>query len=170
MLAMESLFGADTLERSWHGRSKWFWALVLLPFILLGACGWFMVKTNQALTTAERSVALFHERLAAGKYEAIYNSSVPALQEDLKKGPFKLSLSALHIIIPSCRVPAEPLNYFVNASTSGISVRLVYRSQCGKARLDEAFTFLLGDGEPRLAHYAASSPLFLHSSNRRSEL
>ena len=51
----------------------------------MGACGLFFVESRQIAPAAEREAAVFHQRLAAGQYDAIYDNAAPAFRTSLNR-------------------------------------------------------------------------------------
>ena len=120
-----------------------------------------MLKSLRAVQPAQKEAAVFHERLHAGQYDAIYAAAAPKFQSNVNNDAFAQYLGTIHDKMGSCPPPPKPDNYFANSNQSGTTVQLRYHIECSKGRLDEVMTFLVGSGAPRLLQYDASSPFLL---------
>jgi hypothetical protein len=159
---MDSLFNdGQQLQPWWRGRSWRFWLTVLSPLLLMGGCGLFWVKAKETASRAEREAAVFHQRLEAGQYSAIYDAAAPGFRDTISRADLAKFLGAVHNKMGACRTPVAALSFLTNASTSGTRVRLRYRLECASGPLEEGLVFLsTGDG-PRLFHYSANSPVLV---------
>lgn len=78
---MDSLFhDGRQLQPWWCGRPWRFWLMVLSPLLVMGGCGLFWLKAKETALLAEREAAVFHQRLEAGQYAAIYDAAAPAFR------------------------------------------------------------------------------------------
>ena len=146
------------LETWWRGRSWRFWLTVLSPLLLMGACGLFSLHSRKAVAGAEREAAVFHQRLAAGQYDAIYETSTAAFRNSLSRTDSAKFFAAIHGKMGACKTPAGALGYFTNTSTSGTRVQLRYRLECANGILQETMFYLITGEGPRLLGYDAKSP------------
>jgi hypothetical protein len=159
---MESLFtDGKELQPWWQGRSWRFWLTVLSPLLLMGACGLFWVKAKHVAAAAEREAAVFHQLLAAGQYDAIYDNAAPAFRSSLNRYDSAKLLATVHIKMGECKTPSRALTFFTNASTSGTSVQLRYHLACANGALDEALVYVDTDFGPRLVRFDFRSPALL---------
>jgi hypothetical protein len=159
---MDSLFSdGQQLQPWWRGRSWRFWLTVLSPLLLMGGCGLFWAKAKETASRAEREAAVFHQRLAAAQYAAIYDAAAPEFRDAISRADFAKLLSAVHDKMGACKTPAAALSFLTNASTSGTRVRLRYRLQCASGPLEEGLVFLSTGDAPQLLHYSASSPVLV---------
>lgn len=154
---VETLFGSEPGGQK-RGKSWRFWLFVLSPFLILGMCGVFFVKAKEAGLQAEHEVALFHQRLEAAQYDAIWSAAAPALRTRTSQLVFSQYLDNIHDKMGSCAASLKPVTYFANANTSGTTVRLQYRIKCSNGALDETFTFEKNGTMMALLGYQASNP------------
>ncbi|MGD0361846.1 MAG: hypothetical protein ABSC93_13320 [Bryobacteraceae bacterium] len=156
---MEALFSdGKELQPWWRGRSWRFWLTVLSPLLVMGACGLFSLHARRVAAEAEREAAVFHQRLAGGQFDIIYQTAAPAFRASLNQADADKFFSAIRDKMGVCKMPAEALTYFTNASTSGTRVQLRYRLQCANGALDETMLYAFDGGAPQLAGYNATSP------------
>jgi hypothetical protein len=104
---------------------------------------------------------MFHERLEAGQYDAIFAAAAPAFQKSVQHEAFTQYLATIHDKMGSCSPPSKADNYFANSNQSGTTVQMRYHVECSKGRLDEGMTFLMKNGAAKLLQYDASSPFLM---------
>jgi hypothetical protein len=107
---------------------------------------------------AQAEVAVFHNRLEAGRYNEIYAAASPVFQANTQEATFQKYLGTIHSKMGACKPLAKALTYFANSNQSGSTARFTYRIECSNGPLDEVITFRVEDGVPRLFRYQASSP------------
>jgi hypothetical protein len=106
------------------------------------------------VSTAERQAAVFHQRLAAGQYDAIYDAAAPAFGVSLTRPDSAKFFAAINAKMGACKMPAGALSHL----TSGTTVQLRYRLECAHGTLDETMLYVAATGGARLAGYDANSP------------
>jgi len=146
------------LEPWWRGRSWRFWLTVSSPLLLMGACGLFAVHSRKIASDAERAAAVFHQLLARGQYDAIYDTAAPAFQHSLSRTDSAKFFAVIHTKMGDCKTPGGAMSYFTNTSTSGTRVQLRYRLECANGILQETMAYQFTDDRPRLTGYDARSP------------
>jgi hypothetical protein len=156
---MESVFSdGKQLQPWWQGRSWLFWLTVFSPLVVMGACGLFFVRSRQIAAAAEREAAVFHQSLAAGQYDAIYDRAAPAFKASLNRYDSAKLLATVHIKMGDCKTPAGALSFFTNTNTSATNVQLRYHLACINGALDETLVYVTTDDGPRLVRFGFSSP------------
>jgi len=160
VLVVETLFGTepDSARPWWRRYSPRFWLLVVSPFLLLAVCTSFSLKARHATATAERAVADFRQRLAAGSYDEIYDNAALAFKWQTSRQAMIRYLKTIHDQMGACRTSPEPRRIFTFASTSGMKVQLEYRSNCSDGFLDEGFTYVANRDDVLLERYRARAP------------
>jgi hypothetical protein len=127
----------------------------------MGGCGLFWAKAKEAALSAEREATVFHQRLEAGQYAAIYDAAAPAFRARLSRTDSVKYFGAVHDKIGACKTPAAALSVFTNANTSGTTVRLRYGLECASGSLEETLVFAIARDGPQLLGYNANSPVFV---------
>ncbi|MGO4881750.1 MAG: hypothetical protein ACLP59_13115 [Bryobacteraceae bacterium] len=159
---MDSIFeDGKQLQPWWRGRSWRFWLTVCSPLLIMGACGVFFAASKHIAAEAEREAAVFHRRVAAGEYDAIYDTATPAFQLATNRYDSARILASVRLKMGDCKTPAGALGAFTNMSTSGTTVRLNYKVACVNGNLDETLTYLNTDFGPRLLGYNFRSAALL---------
>jgi hypothetical protein len=159
---MNSLFNdGRQLQSWWRGRSWRFWLTVLSPLLVMGGCGLFWVKAKGIASRAEREAAVFHQRLAAGQYAAIYDAAAPAFRARVSRTDSAKYFGAVHDKMGTCKTPVAALGFFTNANTSGTTARIRYRLECASGSLEETLVFAVDGDGPRLLGYNANSPVLV---------
>jgi hypothetical protein len=143
--------------------------VVARPFIALLADGFVAAPDYGGVRIVFRGVQAdradrrargggFHQRLAAGQYDAIYDNAAPAFRTSLNRSDSAKFFTAIRKKMGDCKTPVGAISFFTNANTSGTSVQLRYRLECASGALDETLVYVVtGDG-PRLVGYNANSP------------
>lgn len=149
------------LQAWWRGRSRRFWLLVFSPFVVMAACGLFSLYSRKTAADAERQAAVFHQRMAGGEYDAIYQTTAPDFRLSLNKADSAKYFSAIHDKMGACQAPARAATYLTKTTTSGTYVQLRYRLQCANGALQETMLYVLAADGPRLAGYDATSPALI---------
>jgi hypothetical protein len=159
---MDSLFNdGRQLQPWWCGRSWRFWLTVLSPLLVMGGCGLFWLKAKETALLAEREAAVFHQRLEAGQYAAIYDAAAPAFRARVSRADSAKYFGAVHDKMGACKTPAGALSFFTNANTSGTTVRLRYRLECARGSLKETLVFAVAGDGSQLPGYNANSPVLV---------
>ena len=159
---MNSLFDDGRQLQPWWRRRSWhFWLLVLSPLLAMGGCGLFWVKAKGIASRAEREAAVFHQRLAAGQYDAIYDAAAPGFRDRVSRTDAAKFLGGVHEKMGACKTPGAALSFLTNANASGTRVRLRYRLECANGSLEETFVSAVAGDSPRLLGYDANSPVFV---------
>jgi len=116
------------------------------------------MRARKIASAAEQEAAVFHQRLADGQYDAIYETAAPAFRAGVSRTGSARYFTTIRDKMGVCKTPAGALTYFTNTNTSGTSVQLRYRLECASGALQETMLYVsTGDG-PRLAGYNATSP------------
>jgi len=127
----------------------------------MGACGLFFVKSRQMAAEADRAAVVFHQRLEAGQYDAIFDAAGVDFRTSVKRWEATGLLAAVHIKMGDCKPPAGSLGYFTNTNTSGTRVQLRYRLACANGALDETLVYAPDAGGLRLVGYDFRSPTLI---------
>jgi hypothetical protein len=159
---MESLFSDEQqLQPWWRGRSWRFWLVVLSPLLMMGGCGLFWLKAKEIASRAEREAAVFHQRLAAAQYAAIYDAAAPAFRTQVSQTDSAKYFGAVHDKMGACKIPAAAQSFLTNATTSGTTARLRYRLECASGSLEETLVYAVDGDRPLLLGYNANSPVLV---------
>jgi hypothetical protein len=127
----------------------------------MGGCGLFWVKAKAIASRAEREASLFHQRLAAAEYAAIYDTAAPAFRTRVSRTDSATYFGGVRDKMGACKTPETALNFLTKATTSGTTVRLRYRLECANGSLEETLVFAMAGDSPRLLGYSANSPVFV---------
>ncbi|HUE01535.1 MAG TPA: hypothetical protein VMR62_18325 [Bryobacteraceae bacterium] len=131
------------------------------PLLVMGGCGLFWVKGKEIASRAESEAAVFHRRLAAGQYAAIYDAAAPAFRDQVRRTDSAKYFGAVRDKMGPCKTPAAALSFFTNVNTSGTTTQLRYRLDCSSGSLEETLVFAVVGGGPRLLGYNANSPVLV---------
>jgi hypothetical protein len=120
----------------------------------MGTCGLFSIRSRKMVSAAERQATVFHQRVAAGEYDAIYDAAAPAFGVSLTRPDSAKFFAAINAKMGVCKMPAGAASYL----TSGRTVQLRYRLECAHGTLDETMLYVETGDAARLAGYDAKSP------------
>lgn len=131
------------------------YAASLLAALLLCSC-----SMSRDRDIARRAVEQFHQRLAAGQDDTVYDAADPIYKQSVSREINHGLLWRIRRKMGSCQ-GSENTRYFVNAGTSGTFVTLQYRTKCANGELDEEFVWHVEEEGAALVSYRANSPLLL---------
>jgi hypothetical protein len=129
----------------------------LVPAICLLLCG-CSAKVN--VEDARKAVDQFHQRMSAGEYEVIYDSSTNAFKAAGSKDQMQGFFKRVNRKMGVC-TEATQKSWNINATTSGTFVQLSYSRRCANGDLQEHFVWKMENGKPTLQGYNVNSPLLL---------
>ena len=129
-------------------------ALILAAFCTLSAC------SPQSTVPVEQGVALFHERLDAGKFTEIYSSAAPEFRKTTTAKDLDAFLAAVHRKLGTSS-PGDKQAWHLNYGTSGTIVTLTYKTKFSEGMAEEQFVFRLENDSASLMGYNVKSPLFV---------
>ena len=135
-------------------RSRRLRLLALSALLIVGACGLFSIRTRRIVSAAEREAAVFHQRLAAGRYDAIYDTAAPAFRGALTRTASAAFFANISAKMGACKIPGVASSYLTHTGMSGIRVQLRYRLECANGILEETMLYV----STGLAGYNATSP------------
>lgn len=125
--------------------------------ISLLLCG---CSAKARIDDAQKAVELFHERMSAGQYNAIYDSATNSFKSAGPREFMQASFKRINRKMGIC-TEAKQTGWNINATTSGTFIRLGYIRKCANGDLQEQFIWKTQDGQPTLQRFEANSPLLL---------
>jgi hypothetical protein len=126
--------------------------------VLLAALSGCNLSKN--LDEAKRATEHFHEQLAAGEDEAIYDQATPAFQDTLRRDVAKGYFARIRRKMGTCG-SSQSTDISMNTNTQGTFVTLGFETHCSAGQLAESFVWLMENGQARLQSYNASSAALL---------
>ena len=108
----------------------------------------------------DQAVTHFHQQLAAGQDDAIYNEVDPAFQKQIDRETNRKFLARVRRKLGVPQVCSR-LSYNVRYNPTGALVTTQYNSTFANGAAVEAFTFRLKGGKAVIAGYQINSPLLL---------
>lgn len=118
---------------------------------LLAGCG-----AKQEIADAERAVVQFHQRLDGGEFNTIYNEADPRFQTASPQTEFLPFITAVHTKLGNV-VTASRQGFFLNATTSGLQVRLNYSTKFAGGDAQEQFVWSQNGEKLQLLGYHVNS-------------
>ncbi len=133
-------------------------ARLLVPFAaaaMLGGLGGCGIK--QSFEKADAAIGMFHQELAAGKFERIWTSADPQLRKSTREADFEKLLGAVRGKLGAVR-QTKQVGWNTNATTSGTYLTATMQTTFEKGTGTERFTFRKGKDETvTLVDYAIDS-------------
>ncbi len=127
---------------------------------LLGAWTLCACSMSKEVDIARRAADQFHQQIAAGQEDAIYNATDPAYKEFMSREAHDGFFARIRRKMGGFKGSTNT-GYFINASTTGTLVRLQYKTQCANGELDEGFVWRIEGERAILVRYEANSRLLL---------
>ena len=123
----------------------------------LGACSF-----SADVGAAEKAMDGFHQRLNAGRFDAIYAGASPQFKAAPAQPQLPALLHAVHTRLGQFR-SNKTTGWHVNATTSGTFASLNVTSIYTNGQAREAFMYQIAAGRAALVNYQINSPaLILH--------
>lgn len=126
--------------------------VLLLPLLLLAACGMF-----DSVKVAEAEVEAFHSRYNDGRHREIYLQADAILQQTASEAGFMASIQAIHRKLGNL-VEATRTDFQAGWDSSiGQYVSLTYQSRFTQGEGVEEFVWHVDGGAAKLVRYNISS-------------
>ena len=117
---------------------------------LLSAC-----NSKKAIQSAEEGVVTFHNQLDAEQFHQIYTDATPEFQESGSEDELTKFFSAVHRKLGGFK-RATQKSFYLNFTTSGTFVTLVYNTEFANGTGTEQFVWKVQD-QPKLFNYKIDS-------------
>lgn len=115
--------------------------LVLFAASALAAC-----NVQESIKNADAEVALFHRRLNAGSWGAVWDAGDPALRQATPRAQWIKLLEAVHRKLGNVK-SAQQVGWNANTSTSGSFVTVTEETVFERGKGTEQFVFRKGDAD-----------------------
>jgi uncharacterized protein YceK len=126
------------------------WPLAVAGIVLAGCSGVMDAKDSK------QQVAIFHQRLDAGDYAAIYKASGAELKTAATEQDFTRLLQAVHTKLGKVK-SAELQGTNIFAGTNGKRTTLTYATQFERGTGTETFVYAGATPAPLLVEYSINS-------------
>ncbi len=144
-------------KRQWI---SWKWSLVAVV-LLFAYFAWQMRSgMSAAARLSDDAVRHFHSQLDSEAYADIVRDSDEAFQNSANSEEIIKFLKGVHSKLGAARVVTST-NVFVNASTSGTIIRVMYKSTFDQGDAVETFTWKKAGDALKLVRYDINSNVFV---------
>jgi hypothetical protein len=109
-------------------------------------------------SAAKQAVDTFHQRMSAGDYDVIYDSSTNTFRGTGSREQFQEFLKRVTQKMGQC-TDATQKQWRMNTTTNGTFVQLSYVRKCANGDLHELFAWKMENGKALLNGYNANSPI-----------
>ena len=124
---------------------------ILLPLLALWGCG-----AGESLGVAKAGVARVHQQMNAEQFADIYAQAAPPFRNATASQDFLDFMSAIHRKLGKVQ-DATQTSFFVNYTTSGLQVRVNYKTKFESGEAQEEFLWVVSGKQAALLGYHINS-------------
>jgi len=152
----QSILDADQTPTPWWRSKRWilFGSPLIFLLALLGFCEY---SRRSYVPVAAAATQIFHQRLAQGDDELIYDESDQAFKTSITEETLHGYLSRIRRKLGACGY-TQPAAWRVTAGNGGVIVTLDYLGYCTDGQVQEELVWRIANGtQARLLHFGAAS-------------